>query len=83
LSAGARISSGQPAGTIWKALGKWCDGRYETDGVSTLWVKIKNPDYSQMVGRRELFETRRNQRRRSGRDHQAPALRLRREHAYG
>jgi ATP-dependent DNA ligase len=31
-------------------VGKWTDDRYETDGVSTSWVKIKNPTYSQMDG---------------------------------
>ena len=31
-------------------VGKWRYGRYEADGVSTSWVKIKNPEYSQMVG---------------------------------
>jgi ATP-dependent DNA ligase len=58
-------------------VGKWRDGRYETDGVSTSWVKIQNPTYSQMVGRRELFETRRDQRARSRRGYQVPTLRLR------
>jgi bifunctional non-homologous end joining protein LigD len=57
-------------------VGKWRDGRYETDGVSTSWVKIKNPMYSQIVGRRELFETR-NDQRRSPRGYRPPTLRLR------
>jgi hypothetical protein len=30
----------------------------QSDGVSTSWVKVKNPRYSQMTGRRELFEAR-------------------------
>jgi ATP-dependent DNA ligase len=34
-------------------VAKWARGRYETDGCSTSWLKIKNPDYSQMVGRRK------------------------------
>jgi bifunctional non-homologous end joining protein LigD len=58
------------------AVGKWRDGRYETDGVSTSWVKIKNPIYSQIVGRRELFETR-NDKRQSRRGYRPPTLRLR------
>jgi hypothetical protein len=37
-------------------VGKWARGRYEADGVSTFWVKVKNPAYSQMVGRREVFD---------------------------
>jgi bifunctional non-homologous end joining protein LigD len=57
-------------------VGKWRDGRYETDGVSTSWVKIKNPTYSQMAGRRELFEQRRDQRYSSRRGSRAPELRL-------
>lgn len=31
-------------------------GTYQSDGQGTSWLKIKNPDYSQMAGRRELFE---------------------------
>ena len=27
-------------------------------GGSTSWLKIKNPQYSQMIGRREVFEAR-------------------------
>jgi bifunctional non-homologous end joining protein LigD len=58
-------------------VGKWRDGRYETDGVSTSWVKVKNPTYSQMEGRREVFETRTDRRRRSRAGWQQPTLRLR------
>jgi bifunctional non-homologous end joining protein LigD len=36
-------------------VGKWKSGRYSTDGRSTSWIKIKNPAYSQMEGRHELF----------------------------
>jgi bifunctional non-homologous end joining protein LigD len=39
-------------------VAKWRRGRYERDGLSTSGLKIKNPAYSQMVGRRELFEPR-------------------------
>jgi bifunctional non-homologous end joining protein LigD len=28
-------------------VGKWAQGRYQDDGRSTSWVKIKNPSYSQ------------------------------------
>ena len=41
-------------------VAKWSLGRYETDGVGTSWLKIKNPNYSQWEGRRELFEQRRD-----------------------
>lgn len=40
-------------------VGKWAHGRYHTDGRTTSWLKVKNPAYSQMEGRRELFESRR------------------------
>ncbi len=30
-------------------VAKWRHGRYERDGVSTSWLKIKNPGYSQMA----------------------------------
>jgi bifunctional non-homologous end joining protein LigD len=60
-------------------VGKWARGRYERDGVSTSWVTIKNPDYSQIVGRRELFEARRDQRQARRRDWHAPTLRIRPE----
>jgi hypothetical protein len=36
-------------------VAKWRHGRYERDGVSTSWLKIKNPEYSQMARRHELF----------------------------
>lgn len=39
-------------------VGKWAAGSYCCDGVRTSWVKVKNPDYSQAIGRRELFERR-------------------------
>ena len=38
----------------------WEHGPYHTDAVQTSWLKIKNPGYSQMAGRRELFERRRD-----------------------
>jgi bifunctional non-homologous end joining protein LigD len=38
-------------------VGKWADGTYQADGRGTSWVKIKNPDYSQMEARYELCES--------------------------
>ena len=38
-------------------VAKWAHGTYQTSG-RTSWVKIRNPDYSQWAGRRELFEAR-------------------------
>jgi bifunctional non-homologous end joining protein LigD len=37
-------------------VGKWASGSYQSDGRSTSWVKIKNPSYSQVEGRADLFE---------------------------
>jgi bifunctional non-homologous end joining protein LigD len=37
-------------------VGKWATGTYHTDGHCTSWVKIKNPECSQIEGRHELFE---------------------------
>jgi ATP-dependent DNA ligase len=41
-------------------VAKWARGSYQCDGRGTSWLKIKNPRYSQMAGRRELFEARRD-----------------------
>jgi hypothetical protein len=37
-------------------VAKWEHGTYQIDGRGTSWLKIKNPDYSQIVGRPELFD---------------------------
>jgi bifunctional non-homologous end joining protein LigD len=37
---------------------------YQADSRGTSWLKIKNPEYSQIDGRRELFEARRDMSRR-------------------
>src|SRR5437870_5095223 len=60
-----------------------CHGRYETDGQSTSWLKVKNPTYSHMVGRRELFEARRDVQQRRRRDRRQPVLRLSVTHHQG
>jgi ATP-dependent DNA ligase len=36
-------------------VGKLASGRYHADGTSTNWCKIKNPAYTQMTARHELF----------------------------
>jgi bifunctional non-homologous end joining protein LigD len=41
-------------------VGKWAAGTYRTDGTTTSWAKVKNPNYSQVVGRHELFAQRRS-----------------------
>ena len=40
-------------------VAKWGGGCYQCDGRYTSWLKIKNPEYSQIEGRYELFEARR------------------------
>ena len=37
-------------------MGKLASGRHHADGTSTNWCKIKNPAYTQMTARHELFE---------------------------
>jgi bifunctional non-homologous end joining protein LigD len=44
-------------------VGKWAKGTYQSDGRCTSWVKIKNPEYSQIEARYELFEARRHARK--------------------
>ncbi len=45
-------------------MGKLASGRYHADGSSTNWCKIKNPAYTQMTARHELFERRTESRKR-------------------
>jgi ATP-dependent DNA ligase len=47
-------------------VGKWAKGPYQVDGSTTSWLKVKNPAYTQAVGRHELFEGRGSSRTRSG-----------------
>jgi len=39
-------------------VAKWASGRYLSDGTTTSWLKLKNPDYTQAVGRHELSPVR-------------------------
>ena len=41
-------------------VAKWVQGTYQCDGRGTSWLKIKNPDYSQIQGRHELFPSKRS-----------------------
>jgi len=47
-------------------VAKWRGGTYQP-GPHTSWLKIRNPHYSQWDGRRELFETRRDNAQRRAR----------------
>jgi len=47
-------------------IAKWCRGCHHAVGQTTSWLKIKNLDYSQIVGRREVFERRSDKRRTRG-----------------
>ena len=40
-------------------MAKWARGTYQCDGRGTSWLKIQNPEYSQMEGRHKLFEAKR------------------------
>ena len=54
---GARKGRGAPCALdLEGVVGKWANGTYQTDGRCTSWVKFKNPEYSQMEARHELFE---------------------------
>jgi bifunctional non-homologous end joining protein LigD len=61
-------------------VAKWKRGRYHTDGQTTSWLKVRNPDYSQMDGRHEVFAPRRSvwSRSRSARPVLCPELTARR-----
>ena len=56
-------------------VAKWVHGIYQSDGRATSWLKIKNTEYTQALGRRELFEARRERRQRR-RSYRTPELRL-------
>src|SRR5262245_9547734 len=58
-------------------VAKWRRGTYRSAGIQTSWLKIRNPEYSAMLGRRELFEQRRNRRHTHRRDYRKPELYLR------
>ncbi len=55
-------------------VGKWTGGMYQADGRNTSWLKIKNSDYSQAIGRSELFDRSRQTQKRGA--SQRPELRL-------
>jgi bifunctional non-homologous end joining protein LigD len=58
-------------------VAKWSRGPYQRDGVSTSWIKVKNPQYSQAEGRYEFFDQRSDQRHAHRRSGRAPVLSLR------
>jgi ATP-dependent DNA ligase len=41
-------------------VAKWRFGRYHSDGITTTWFKVKNPQYSQGIDRSDLFASRRS-----------------------
>jgi bifunctional non-homologous end joining protein LigD len=57
-------------------VAKWARGSYQCDGRGTSWLKIKNPDYSQMESRHELFAAKRPEWHRRGPKAPTPALML-------
>src|SRR5262245_65129043 len=57
-------------------VAKWSRGSYQRDGVSTSWIKVKNPHHSQAEGRYELLDQRVDQRHAHRRSGRAPVLSL-------
>jgi bifunctional non-homologous end joining protein LigD len=57
-------------------VAKWANGCYQCDGHGTSWLKIKNPEYSQMEGRHELFAAKRGEWRPRGPKTPPPSLSL-------
>jgi bifunctional non-homologous end joining protein LigD len=55
---GAELFDAVCAGDLEGIVAKWKHGRYHSDGGVTSWLKIRNPQYSQMGGRAELFGAR-------------------------
>jgi bifunctional non-homologous end joining protein LigD len=55
-------------------VAKWASGAYQCDGRGTSWLKIKNPEYSQMEGRHELFAASASRRPRATHKHVTLAL---------
>ena len=76
--ADSRLSSTHPGAVSLRGLhttsralwARLAVGRYHADGTSTNWCKIKNPAYTQMTARHELFE------RRTGLRKRRPMLRV-------
>jgi ATP-dependent DNA ligase len=56
-------------------VAKWTRWAYQSESSGTSWLKVKNPKYTQMDGRRELFEVRRDKWH-GRRARRAPELRL-------
>jgi ATP-dependent DNA ligase len=56
-------------------VGKRAQSIYQTDRRSTSWLKVKNPNYTQIRARHEVFDARRDHRV-VGRRRLTPALRL-------
>ena len=42
-------------------VANWAHGSYQTDGRLTSWLKVKNPGYTQIVDRHELFDRRQHE----------------------
>ena len=58
-------------------MAKWSQGTYQCDARGTSWPKIKNPEYSQIQGRHELFAVKHAEWRHPRTKAVAPALALR------
>jgi ATP-dependent DNA ligase len=76
LRAGTRLYDLACERDLEGIVAKWARGTYQCDGRGTSWLKIKNPEYSQMKGRNELFAVERSERRQPRPKTAAPALAL-------
>jgi bifunctional non-homologous end joining protein LigD len=61
-------------GDLEGIVGKGAHGTYETTARRTSWLKLKNPHYSQIRDRHELFASRRPRRHYRGATVPSPAL---------
>jgi bifunctional non-homologous end joining protein LigD len=57
---GADLFAAVCARDLEGVVAKWKPGRYYSDGQMTSWLKIRNPAYSQIEGRHEVFAPRRS-----------------------
>jgi ATP-dependent DNA ligase len=58
VGCGSKLFAAICASDLEGIVAKWKYGRYHSDGYTTSWFNIKNPRYSQVDGRADLFAAR-------------------------
>jgi hypothetical protein len=58
VGCGSKLFAAICASDLEGIVAKWKYGRYHSDGCTTSWLKVRNPHYSQIAGRPELFGAR-------------------------